>query len=132
MALSKRTSIAFLILAPIIWSTSGLLIKTVSWNSWAVAGWRALISAFFLWFCFSRVYPRDFKFDFSRTNLTLAFFYSAFGTLFTMAVKLTTAANAILMQYTSPIYIAFLAPFFLKEKTPGRRNRGGGLKFAPD
>ena len=120
MALSKRTSIIFLILAPIIWSTSSLLIKTVSWNSWAIAGWRSLISAFFLWFCFSRVYPRDFKFDFSPTNLAVALFYSAFGSLFTMSVKLTTAANAILMQYTSPIYIAILAPFFLKEKTPGR------------
>lgn len=120
MALSKRASIVFLILAPIFWSTSSLLIKTVSWNSWAIAGWRSLISALFLWFCFSRVYPKNFKFDFSRTNLTVALFYSAFGSLFAVSVKLTTAANAILMQYTSPIYIAFLAPFFLKEKTPGR------------
>ncbi len=120
MALSKRASIVFLVLSPIFWSTSSLLIKTVTWNSWAVAGWRSLISAFFLWFCFSRVYPRGFKFDFSRTNLTTAFFYSAFGSFFAMSVKLTTAANAILMQYTSPIYIAVLAPFFLKEKTPGR------------
>ena len=120
MALSQRTSIIFLILAPIFWSTSSLLIKTVSWNSWAIAGWRSLISAFFLWFCFSKVYPRSFKFDWSKTNLAVALFYSAFGTLFAVSVKLTTAANAILMQYTSPIYIAFLAPLFLKEKTPGR------------
>ena len=120
MALSKRTSIIFLILAPVIWSTSSLLIKTVTWNSWAIAGWRSLISGFFLWFCFRWVYPREFKFDWSRGNLLVALFYSAFGSLFAASVKLTTAANAILMQYTSPIYIAFLAPLFLKEKTPPR------------
>lgn len=120
MLLSKRTSIIFLILAPIFWSTSSLLIKTVTWNSWAIAGWRSLISGFFLWFCFRWVYPREFKFDWSKANLLVALFYSAFGSLFAASVKLTTAANAILMQYTSPIYIAILAPLFLKEKTSGR------------
>ncbi|MDL2226045.1 DMT family transporter [Deltaproteobacteria bacterium OttesenSCG-928-M10] len=120
MAISKRTSILFLILAPIIWSTSSLLIKSVAWNSWAIAGWRSLVSGLFLWFCFRWVYPRYFKFDWSRQNLLIALFYSAFGVFFAMSVKMTTAANAILMQYTSPIYIAFLAPLVLKEKTPGR------------
>ena len=118
MALSKRTSLIFLILAPIFWSTSSLLIKTVTWNSWAIAGWRSLISGFFLWFCFRWIYPRKFKFDWSWRNLLVAVFYSAFGTLFFVSVKLTTAANAILMQYTSPIYVAILAPLVLREKTP--------------
>lgn len=120
MALSKRTSIIFLILAPIFWSSSSLLIKTVTWNSWAIAGWRSLISGFFLWFCFRWIYPRKFKFDWSKGNLLVALFYSAFGALFAVSVKLTTAANAILMQYTAPIYIAFLAPLILKEKTSAR------------
>ncbi|MDR0354696.1 MAG: DMT family transporter [Deltaproteobacteria bacterium] len=120
MAISKRTSIFFLILAPVIWSTSSLLIKSVSWNSWAIAGWRSLVSAFFLWFCFQFVYPRSFSFDWSRANLLVALFYSVFGCLFAVSVKLTTAANAILMQYTAPIYIAFLAPIVLKERTPAK------------
>ena len=120
MAITKRTSIIFLILAPIFWSTSSLLIKTVAWNSWAIAGWRSLISGFFLWFCFRWVYPREFKFDWSKANLLVALFYSAFGCLFAVSVKLTTAANAILMQYAAPIYIAILAPFIIKEKIPGR------------
>ena len=120
MDLSKRTSLVFLILAPILWSTSSLLIKTVAWNSWAIAGWRSLISAFFLWFFFSRVYPKKFSFDWSKGNLMVALFYSVFGALFALSVKLTTAANAILMQYTAPIYVAFLAPLILKEKTPAR------------
>ncbi|MDR1310039.1 MAG: DMT family transporter [Deltaproteobacteria bacterium] len=120
MAISKRTSVFFLILAPIIWSTSSLLIKSVGWSSWAIAGWRSLISGLFLWFCFRFVYPRDFRFDLSRANLLVALFYSLFGCLFAVSVKLTTAANAILMQYTAPIYIAFLAPLLLKERTPRR------------
>jgi drug/metabolite transporter (DMT)-like permease len=118
MSISKRTSVIFLILAPIIWSTSSLLIKSVSWSSWAIAGWRSLLSGLFLWVCFRFVYPRVFKFDWSKVNLLVALFYSLFGCLFAVSVKLTTAANAILMQYTAPIYVALLAPIILKEKTP--------------
>jgi drug/metabolite transporter (DMT)-like permease len=37
-----------------------------------------------------------------------------------MATKLTTAANAILLQYLSPVYVALLAPVFLNERTRRR------------
>jgi hypothetical protein len=37
-----------------------------------------------------------------------------------MATKMTTAANAILLQYLSPVYVALLAPVFLKEHTSRR------------
>ena len=43
--------------------------------------------------------------------------YSATVILFVVATKLTTAANAIFLQYTAPIYIAIISPWFLHEST---------------
>ena len=45
-----------------------------------------------------------------------ALFYAGTLSCFALATKKTTAANAIFLQYTAPIYILLLAPFVLKEK----------------
>jgi drug/metabolite transporter (DMT)-like permease len=42
--------------------------------------------------------------------------YAMTVTLFVFANKLTTAANAILLQYTAPLWIAVFSPWFLKER----------------
>ena len=49
-------------------------------------------------------------------TLLSAFFYAGTLSCFAIATKWTTAANAIFLQYTAPIYILLLAPFVLKEK----------------
>ncbi len=53
----------------------------------------------------------------SFAQLGAALSIAATGTLFVVATKTTTAANAILLQYTAPIYVALLGSSFLKEKT---------------
>jgi drug/metabolite transporter (DMT)-like permease len=40
--------------------------------------------------------------------------------LFVIANKLTTAANAILLQYTAPIYVVLFSPWFLGERASRR------------
>ena len=42
--------------------------------------------------------------------------YTITVVLFVVATKLTTAANAIFLQYTAPIYIALLSPWLLRER----------------
>jgi drug/metabolite transporter (DMT)-like permease len=39
---------------------------------------------------------------------------------FVGATKLTTAANAILLQYTAPVWVALFSHYFLKERVTGR------------
>src|SRR5947209_15431679 len=46
--------------------------------------------------------------------------YAALLILFVVATKLTTAANAIFLQYTAPVYVLILEPLFYKEKFRGR------------
>ncbi len=108
----RYRAIILLLAAAILWSSGGLLIKLVSWNPIAIAGVRSLI-AFLVLFAFLR-----------RPNLTWSFpqmagavAYCLTVTSFVTATKLTTAANAILLQYTAPVYVALLGAWLLGEET---------------
>jgi drug/metabolite transporter (DMT)-like permease len=71
---------------------------------------RSLISVIFIVVAFRP------KVKFSSVKLAGGFAYAATVALFVSANKLTTAANAILLQYTAPVYVAILGYWFLKER----------------
>jgi drug/metabolite transporter (DMT)-like permease len=111
---SKREryqAIGFLIVTAILWSSGGLLIKWVSWNPIAIAGTRSAIAALVLLAVLRR--PR---LTWSSAQIGGAIAYAVTVILFVSANKLTTAANAILLQYTSPIYAALFGAWFLGER----------------
>ncbi|PKL07175.1 MAG: EamA family transporter [Spirochaetae bacterium HGW-Spirochaetae-9] len=95
----------------ILWSTSGLFIKLIDWQPFAIAGVRSAIASVFLWVVIRR--PR---FTFSFDQVVSALAYAATMILFVFANKHTTAANAILLQYGAPVYVAILGSMMLKEK----------------
>ncbi len=105
-------AIGQLLLAALFWSLGGLLIKAADWPPLAVAGGRGIVAAVFLYLT-----NRSLRFTFSRIQLTAAFAYAGCTVLFVTATKLTTAANAILLQYTAPVWVALLGAWFLKERT---------------
>jgi drug/metabolite transporter (DMT)-like permease len=111
----------FLLLAPVGWSLTGMFVKFIPWSSWAITGWRSLFSGIFLWIVFKIFFSREFRLDWSLDNLLTAIFYSAFSTLFAVSTKLTTSANTVFLQYTAPIWVAYLGPRLLGEET-GRRD----------
>ncbi|MCX6953218.1 MAG: DMT family transporter [Verrucomicrobia bacterium] len=104
-------SVLLLVAAALCWSLGGLLIKSVSWPPLAVAGGRGLIAALFL-----LATNRGLRFHFSRVQLLGALGYAACTITFCVATKLTTAANAILLQYTAPVWIALFGAWFLGER----------------
>jgi len=106
----KFRAILFLLLSAILWSSGGLFIKLVSWNPIAISGLRSFISALIL-----LAYVRHPRFTWTFPQIGGAIAYAITVTLFVIATKLTTAANAILLQYTAPVYVAFLGTWFLKE-----------------
>lgn len=111
--LPKERSKAMLLLAftATLWSIGGLLIKLVDASPLAISGARAAITSVML-----LAYLRKPKFNWSLPQLGAAVSCSATAILFVSATKLTTAANAILLQSTAPIYVAFLGAWLLKEK----------------
>jgi len=101
----------FLIGAASLWSIGGLLIKFVSWHPFAIAGMRSLIAAVIMF-----IYHRKFDFNWSPVQVGGAIAYAAMALSFVSANKLTTSANAILIQYSAPIFVALFAYWFLGEK----------------
>lgn len=100
-----------LILTAVLWSTSGLFIKLVSWGPFTILGMRSLIANFvFL------AYLRGIDLRFSRYQALGALCYLGASLLFITSTKLTSAANAIFLQYACPVYVVLLGYWLLKEK----------------
>jgi len=94
-----------------LWSLGGVFIKLVQWNPIAIAGMRSLISTIFIVSVVRKV-----KLNFSKDMILGALAYTATVILFVSATKLTTSANAIMLQYTAPIFVAFLSYVILEEE----------------
>ena len=113
--LHRRKAVGILVLVGVLWSLGGLLIKSVAWHPLAIAGARSFIAALVTLLILRR--PR-----FNRPFIQIAGAFTYAGTviLFVTANKLTTAANAILLQYTAPIYVGLFGAWFLGERTTWR------------
>jgi drug/metabolite transporter (DMT)-like permease len=109
--MSRATGFVLLLTAALLWSTGGLLIKSIDWTPLAIAGSRSVLAALTLAAC-----RRRFSFRWSVPQVGGAIAYAATVILFVLANKLTTAANAILLQYTAPIYVALFGAWFLGER----------------
>lgn len=108
---AHNRAVGQLIAAALCWSLGGLLIKAIAWPPLAIAGGRGLIAALFI-----TAISRDLKFHFSRPQVLGALGYAACTVTFCAATKLTTAANAILLQYTAPVWIALFGAMLLGER----------------
>lgn len=115
-SLTHRRAVLMLLVTALLWSLGGLLIKWVDWNPLAIAGMRSLIGAAIM----VLVFRHELQFNGSFEQIGAAVAYAGTVVLFVVANKLTTAANAILLQYTAPVYVALFSPWFLGE--PTRRN----------
>lgn len=110
---ADRLAILSLFAAAVFWSTSGLLIKLVVLPPLAIAGWRSLIAGgVILLLC-----KREVKVVWTRHPMLAAVCIGMFCICFVVATKLTTAANAIVLQYASSAVVAILAPRMLGEPT---------------
>ncbi len=96
-----------------LWSTFGISVKIVDWNPFAISAARSISAALFLFIAVRRKGGRP---SFSFDQISGALLLAVTVILFTIATKRTTAANAILLQYAAPLYVAILGAFMLKEK----------------
>ena len=99
--------------AAALWSIAGIIMKFIPWNGFAVAGMRSLIAGltFVVYMLIKRM-----KFIFTKQTFIAGIFAACVYTCFTCANKLTTAANAIVLQFTSPVFIVIFTALIYKTK----------------
>ena len=97
--------------AAILWSTGGLFIKATHLSAFELSFGRSLLAAITI-----AIFTRREGFGINRISAVTSILYAALLLLFVLATKLTTAANAIFLQYTAPVYVLILEPIFYKEK----------------
>jgi len=98
------------IAAAILFSTGGAAIKMAAFSGMQVASLRSGIAA-----CALLLWARG-RIVWGWPTLAVAVVYAGTLVLFVVSTKLTTAANAIFLQSTAPLYILFLAPLLLGER----------------
>ena len=104
----------FLALASVFWSFSGLLIKSVTWSGNCVAALRGTVC--FLGFI---LLTRPFPMKLNRVKIITAICFFGQCFLYVLANKYTTAANATMLQCTSPLYLILFTSIVTK-KLPKR------------
>jgi len=106
-----QKGIIAVVIAALLWSTGGLFIKLISLNSIQLSFFRSFFAGLVILLLF-----RGKALKFNGWSLMTGLFYAGVLVFFVMATKLTTAANAIFLQYTAPIYVLILEPLLLKTK----------------
>ncbi|HYW74945.1 MAG TPA: DMT family transporter [Pyrinomonadaceae bacterium] len=101
--------------AAILWSTGGLFIKATQLSAFELSFGRSFLAAITI-----ALLTRGEGFGINRISAITSVLYAALLILFVLATKLTTAANAIFLQYTAPVYVLLLEPVFYKEKFRAR------------
>tara|TARA_A100001037_G_scaffold285071_1_gene292061 strand:- start:15 stop:851 length:837 start_codon:yes stop_codon:yes gene_type:complete len=100
-----------LIVAALMWSVGGLFIKLVELSPLAITGTRSLAAAgVFL------IYLQKVKWYWNKYFIIGVISYASMMVLYVTSIRLTTAANAIFLEFTAPVYVVVLSYFILNER----------------
>lgn len=103
--------VLLVVIAVLLWSTGGLFIKLTTLDAYQVTFFRSLLAGIMV-----LIVTRKNGLRINGFGIIASIIYATLLFLFVWATKHTTAANAIFLQYTAPIYILIFAPFLIGEK----------------
>ena len=110
---TKFFGTACMLAASLCFSTGGLLMKLIPWNPLAINGARNVIAAIVIGLY---ILATKHKLRFNPTVLVGAISMEGVTNLYSIANKLTTAGNTIILQYTAPIWIVILMYLIFGQK----------------
>lgn len=108
---ARATDRLRLLAAALLFSTGGAAIKATDLTGWQVASFRSGIAALAV----ALLVPAARR-GWTAGVVGVSAIYASTMVLFVVANKLTTAANAIFLQASAPLYVLVLAPLVLQEK----------------
>ena len=103
----------YVLLSAICFSTGGVLIKSIPWNSFSISLARSVLSLIVI-ILYQKSQGR--KFVFNKMVLFGAMCNCIMAVTFVMATKMTTAANAIVLQFTEPVFLILIVWLVYKQK----------------
>ena len=109
----SRLSVLCVVAASVCFSTGGLFIKLVPWSALAINGARNLIGAAVigLYLLLTRH-----RLVMNKTVAIGALSLMSVTTTFALANKMTTAANAIVLQFTAPVFVILFMALLYRSK----------------
>ncbi|MFN4908336.1 MAG: DMT family transporter [Bacteroidota bacterium] len=107
-------AVAALGVCALLWSSGGLLIKLLPLSPLAIAGMRSAIAACVMYLWVRRKGPMNPVWTPAQFGSIISYMFTV--VLFVWATKQTTAANAILLQYTAPVWVALFSAAITKER----------------
>lgn len=114
IVLSVHTKGTFcVLLAAILYSIGGLCIKLIPWSGMAINGARTTIALLVISLYLKAIHHKP------RINLCIfvgAISICGTNILFSVANKLTTAANAIVLQFTAPVFVILFSVLLFKKQ----------------
>ena len=111
--MKQSKGIFYVLMAAVLFSIGGLCIKMVPWSPLAINGARNLISSIMIGIYLKMTHH---KIVINPAVLFGAVCMTGVTTLYTIANKLTTAANTIVLQFTAPVFVIFFMWIFFKER----------------
>lgn len=108
---TRGSPLLFVFAAAFLWSTGGLFIKWNTLTGLELSFCRSLFAMLTVAFLTRRE-----GFGLNRISGIASVLYAVLLVLFVLSTKATTAANAIFLQYTAPVYVMIFEPLIYKEK----------------
>ena len=102
---SKVVGVVSVLISAVLFSFGGVLIKMIPWSSISINASRSII-AFFIIGLYMTITKH--RFVFNRSVMIGALCNTAMSLSFVMATKMTSAANAIVLQFTEPIFVILI------------------------
>src|ERR687897_1057778 len=100
-----------ILLAAFLWSLAGVFIKFLDLHPLTIVFYRSLFASLVF-----VPFLKTSEFRFNTATIVSVISYTAAITAFVSANKLTTAANAIVLQYTAPVLVYLFSRLVLGEK----------------
>ena len=102
MTKTQKIGTAQMLACSLLWSMAGIMFKYIPWNGVVIASLRAAIAGAVV-LAFIRI--RGMELSVSAKTIPTGIAKGLTCLLFVVANKMTTAANAIVLQYTAPVFL---------------------------
>ena len=116
-SLTPRKGVRLMLVCVLFDGSVGMIIKMLNWNPFAIAGLRSMLAAALL---FAYYKSLGVRLAVNRRSVPAGMMISAMFITFVVATRLTTAANAIALQFCNPVFIILLSFLVFRQKPSPR------------